>query len=102
MVPTVFDYLFLTTLLFCIGFCGIIVNRTNLLIILISIEIALFSVDINFVVFSIYLDDICGQVFAIFVLTIAACESAIGLAIVLVYYRHNNNIKLPKYGLLRG
>lgn len=101
-IPTVFDYLLLTFVIFSIGFYGIIVNRNNLLIILICIEIVLFSVDINFVIFSLYLDDMCGQIFALFVLTIAASESAIGLAIVLVYYRHNNNIKLPKYGLLKG
>lgn len=101
-MPNIFDYLFLNCFLFCIGFYGIILNRTNLLIILICIEIVLFSVDINFVIFSVYLDDICGQVFALFVLAVAASESAIGLAIVLVYYRRNNNIKLSKYGLLRG
>lgn len=101
-MPTIFDYLFLTFFLFCIAFYGIIVNRTNLLIILICIEIVLFSVDINFVIFSVYLDDICGQVFALFILAVAASESAIGLAIVLVYYRRNNTIKLSKYGLLRG
>jgi NADH-quinone oxidoreductase subunit K len=101
-MPTVFEYLILTISLFFIGLYGIISNRTNLLIILICIEIVLFSVDINFVIFSVYLDDICGQVFALFVLTVASCESAIGLAIVLVYYRHNDNIVLPIYGLLRG
>jgi NADH-quinone oxidoreductase subunit K len=101
-MPTVFDYLFLTLSLFCIGFYGVISNRTNMLIILICIEVVLFSVDINFVMFSVYLDDICGQVFALFVLTVASSESAIGLAIVLVYYRHNDNIVLPMCGLLRG
>ena len=84
------------------GFYGVISNRTNMLIILICIEVVLFSVDINFVIFSVYLDDICGQVFALFVLTVASSESAIGLAIVLVYYRHNDNIVLPMCGLLRG
>jgi NADH-quinone oxidoreductase subunit K len=97
-----YDYLFFTSIVFSIGFYGIILNRTNLLIILICIEVVLFSVDINFVIFSVYLDDICGQVFALFVLTVAASESAIGLAIVLVYYRQGNNIILPKSGLLRA
>jgi NADH-quinone oxidoreductase subunit K len=101
-MPTIFDYLFLTSFLFCIGFYGIIINRTNLLIILICIEIVLFSVDINFVIFSVYLDDISGQIFALFILAVAASESAIGLAIVLVYYRRNSSIRLSKYGLLRG
>ena len=66
------------------------------------IEVVLFSIDINFVIFSVYLDDICGQVFALFILTVAASESAIGLAIVLVYYRLQDKIVLPSSGLLRG
>jgi NADH-quinone oxidoreductase subunit K len=101
-MPSLLHYLSLTTILFCIGLCGIISNRTNLLIILICIEVVLFSIDINFVIFSVYLDDICGQVFALFILTVAASESAIGLAIVVVYYRLQNNIVLPSTGLLRG
>lgn len=101
-MPSLFHYLTLTSILFCIGLCGIVSNRTNLLIILICIEVVLFSIDMNFVVFSVYLDDICGQVFALFILTVAASESAIGLAIVVVYYRLQNNIVLPSNGLLRG
>jgi len=101
-MTNIIDYIVLTVSLFCIGFYGVISNRTNLLIILICIEVILFSIDINFVIFSVYLDDICGQVFALFILTVASSESAIGLAIILVYYRHNNNISLPLYGLLRG
>lgn len=101
-MPTLLHYLSLTTVLFCIGLYGIISNRSNLLIILICIEVVLFSIDINFVIFSVYLDDICGQVFALFILTVAASESAIGLAIVVVYYRLQNNIVLPTTGLLRG
>jgi len=100
--PSLLHYLSLTTSLFCIGLCGIVSNRTNLLIILICIEVVLFSIDINFVIFSVYLDDICGQVFALFILTVAASESAIGLAIVVVYYRLQDNIVLPSIGLLRG
>jgi NADH-quinone oxidoreductase subunit K len=101
-MPNIISYIVLTVSLFCIGFYGVISNRTNLLIILICIEVILFSVDINFVIFSVYLDDICGQVFALFILTVASSESAIGLAIILVYYRQNNNISLPLHGLLRG
>jgi NADH-quinone oxidoreductase subunit K len=101
-MPSLLHYLTLTSILFCIGLCGIVSNRTNLLIILICIEVVLFSIDMNFVVFSVYLDDICGQVFALFILTVAASESAIGLAIVVVYYRLQNNIVLPSNGLLRG
>lgn len=101
-MPSLLHYLALTTSLFCIGLSGIVSNRTNLLIILMCIEVVLFSIDINFVIFSVYLDDICGQVFALFILTVAASESAIGLAIVVVYYRLQDNIVLPKIGLLRG
>ena len=102
MTVSLLHYLTLTTALFCIGLVGIVSNRTNLLIILICIEVVLFSIDINFVIFSVYLDDIVGQVFALFVITVAASESAIGLAIVVVYYRLQNNIVLPSIGLLRG
>lgn len=101
-MPTLLDYLILTSLLYFIGLYGIVSNRTNLLIILICIEVVLFSIDLNLIIFSVYLDDICGQVFALFILTVAASESAIGLAIVVVYYRLQNNIVLPSYGLLRG
>jgi NADH-quinone oxidoreductase subunit K len=101
-MPSLLHYLFLTTSLFCLGLYGIVSNRTNLLIILMCIEVVLFSIDINFVIFSVYLDDICGQVFALFILTVAASESAIGLAIVLVYYRLQDKIVLPSSGLLRG
>lgn len=77
-------------------------NRTNLLIVLISIEMMLLSIVLNFVIFSVYLDDIVGQIFALFILTIAASESAIGLAIVVIYYRLRGSIRLEKGGLLRG
>lgn len=98
----VFDYLFLTTSLFILGLGGIVWNRTNLLIVLISIEMMLLSIVLNFVIFSVYLDDIVGQIFALFILTIAASESAIGLAIVVIYYRLRGSIRLEKGGLLRG
>lgn len=84
----------LTTIIFIIGLIGIVLNRKNLLIILMSIEILLLSVNINFAVFSIYLDDIVGQCFVLFILTVAAAESAIGLSIITVYYRLVNSIKL--------
>lgn len=102
MIPSLLHYLTVTTFLFVIGLIGIVSNRTNLLIILMCIEVVLFSININFVIFSVYLDDIVGQVFALFILTVAASESAIGLAIVVVYYRLQNNIVLPSHGLLRG
>jgi NADH-quinone oxidoreductase subunit K len=101
-MPSLSHYLVLSLSLFCIGVGGIVSNRTNLLIILMCIEVVLFSIDLNFVIFSVYLDDIVGMVFALFVLTVASSESAIGLAIVVVYYRLQNTIVLPKNGLLRG
>ncbi len=101
-MPNLFHLLSLTSALFCLGLFGLIANRSSLLLILICIEIVFFSVSINFVIFSLWLDDILGQVFALFILTVAASESAIGLAIVVVYYRLQNNIVLPSQGLLRG
>ena len=101
-MPGLFHYLALTSSLFFIGLYGIVSNKTNLLIILICIEVVLFSIDINFLIFSVFLDDISGQIFALFILTVASSESAIGLAIVVIYYRLQNNITLPSLGLLRG
>jgi NADH-quinone oxidoreductase subunit K len=101
-MPSLTHYLILNLSLFCIGIGGIVSNRTNLLIILICIEVVLFSIDLNFVIFSVYLDDIVGMVFALFVLTVASSESAIGLAILVVYYNLQTTIVLPSNGLLRG
>jgi NADH-quinone oxidoreductase subunit K len=83
-----------TTIIFIIGLVGIVLNRKNILIILMSIELLLLSVNLNFAALSIYLDDIIGQIFVIFILTIAATESAIGLAILTVFYRLKNSIQL--------
>jgi NADH-quinone oxidoreductase subunit K len=84
----------LTTIIFIIGLVGIVLNRKNILIILMSIELLLLSVNLNFAALSIYLDDIIGQIFVVFILTIAATESAIGLAILTVFYRLKNSIQL--------
>ena len=81
-----------TIILFIIGLVGLILNRKNFLIVIISIELLLLSINLNFVIFSIYLDDIVGQIFVLFILTIAATESAIGLAILIIYYKINNKI----------
>lgn len=81
------NFIFISTIMFLIGIIGIFLLKKNIIIILMSIELMLLSVNINFVIFSIYLDDIIGQIFALFVLTVAAAESAIGLAILVVYYR---------------
>ena len=83
-------------ILFLIGVLGLVLNRKNILITLMSIELMLLAINLNFVIFSIYLDDIIGYVFVLFILTIAAAESAIGLAILTVYYRLKNNIRIDK------
>jgi NADH-quinone oxidoreductase subunit K len=88
------DVLTLTSIVFFIGLLGIIINRKNILIMIMSIELLLLSVNLNFALFSIYLDDIIGQIFVIFILTIAAAESAIGLAIITGVYRLKNSIQL--------
>lgn len=84
----------ITSLVFVIGLMGIVLNRKNILIILMSIELLLLSVNLNFAIFSIYLDDIIGQIFVIFILTVAAAESAIGLAIITSFYRLKSSIQL--------
>nr|QYC61884.1 NADH dehydrogenase subunit 4L [Stephanopyxis turris] len=84
--------LFITSTLFTLGTLGLVLNRKNILIIIISIELMLLAVNLNFLVFSVYLDDILGQLFVLFILTVAATESAIGLAILVSYYRIKNTI----------
>ena len=84
----------LTCIIFFIGLIGIVLNRKNILIIIMSIELLLLAVNLNFAAFSIYLDDMIGQIFILFVLTIAATESAIGLAVITVFYRLKNSIQL--------
>lgn len=84
----------LTSIVFFIGLIGIVLNRKNILIIIMSIELLLLAVNLNFAALSIYLDDIIGQIFILFILTIAATESAIGLAVITVFYRLKNSIEL--------
>ena len=93
---------YLTSLTFLVGVSGVVLNRTNILAILMSLEIALFSISLNFLIFSVYLDDIIGQIFALFILTIAACESSIGLAIILVYYRVRGSVRVDQASLLKS
>jgi NADH-quinone oxidoreductase subunit K len=83
-----------TSIVFFIGLIGIVLNRKNILIIIMSIELLLLAVNLNFAALSIYLDDIVGQIFILFILTIAATESAIGLAVITVFYRLKNSIEL--------
>lgn len=88
------QFLTITSIAFFLGFLGLILNRKNILITIMSIEIMLLAGNLNFIIFSIYLDNIVGQIFVIFVLTVAATESALGLAILMAHYRLKNNIKL--------
>ena len=88
--------------LFLIGALGLVLNRKNILITLMSIELMLLAINLNFVVFSIYLNDITGYVFVLFILTIAAAESAIGLAILTIYYRLKNTIQIDKIKKIKG
>ena len=98
----IFHYLTLSALLFTIGVAGIFLNRKNVITILMSIELILLSVNINFVAFSAYLHDLTGQVFAMFVLTVAAAEAAIGLAILVVYFRNRGSIAVEDIHMMKG
>jgi NADH-quinone oxidoreductase subunit K len=89
-------------LLFLTGIFGILLNRRNILVVLMCIELILLSVNLNFVVFSVYLDDFLGQIFSLFILTIAAAESAIGLGILILYYRMRGNISISEVATLKG
>jgi len=95
-------YLAVAAALFTIGVFGIFLNRKNVIVILMSIELILLAVNINFVAFSSYLGDLVGQVFALFVLTVAAAEAAIGLAILVVFYRNRRTIAVEDVNLLKG
>ena len=102
MITNLIYFLLVNTTLFSIVALGLVLNRKNILIIIMSIELMLLSVNLNFIIFSIYLDDILGQLFVIFILTIAATESAIGLAILSSYYRVKNTIIIDKIKKIKG
>jgi len=95
-------YLSVAAILFAIGIFGIFLNRKNVIIILMSIELMLVAVNINLVAFSVELNDLVGQVFAMFVLTVAAAEAAIGLAILVVYFRNRGTIAVEDINLMKG
>lgn len=95
-------FLVLSTILFLLGVLGIFIARKNIIIILMCIELMLLAVNLNFIVFSVYLDDILGQVFSLFVLTVAAAEASIGLAILVVYYRVRGTIGIDYISSLKG
>ncbi len=95
-------YLTVAAILFTLGIFGIFLNRKNVIIILMSVELMLLAVNINFVAFSAFLGDLVGQLFAMFVLTVAAAEAAIGLAILVVYFRNRGTIAVADINLMKG
>jgi len=102
MELTVGHYLGVSAALFVIGVFGIFVNRKNIIVILMAIELILLSVNINLVAFSVFNGNIVGQVFAMLVLTVAAAEAAVGLAILVVYFRNRGQIEVEDVNVLRG
>ena len=99
---TLTHYLVLGALLFAIGIVGVFMNRKNLIILLMAIELILLAVNMNFIAFSHYLNDLSGQVFVFFILTVAAAESAIGLAILVALFRNLRSINVDDLGTLKG
>ena len=95
-------YLAVSAALFVLGILGIFINRKNVIIILMSIELILLAVNINFIAFSAFLHQVHGQIFAMFVLTVAAGEAAVGLAILVVYFRNRGSIAVDDAGMLKG
>ena len=91
-----------TSALFLLGVWGIFLNRKNIIVMLMSIELMLLAVNTNFLVFSLYVDDLVGQVFALFILTVAAAESSIGLALLVIYYRARGTVAVEFMNLLKG
>ena len=100
--PTLAHYLVLGAILFAISMAGIFLNRKNVIIILMSVELMLLAVNLNLVAFSHFLGDMVGQVFAMFVLTVAAAEAAIGLAILVVYFRNRGSIAVEDINMMNG
>jgi len=95
-------YLTVAAILFTLGLFGIFLNRKNVIVILMSVELMLLAVNINLVAFSTHMGDLVGQIFAMFVLTVAAAEAAIGLAILVVYYRNRASIAVEDINMMRG
>lgn len=101
MIPLT-EYLILAAILFGLGIAGIILNKKNLIVFLMSIELILLAVNTNFIAFSYFLNNYVGQVFVFFVLTVAAAEAAIGLAILVVFYRNRRSIEVQNLDALKG
>jgi NADH-quinone oxidoreductase subunit K len=102
MTIGVAHYLVVAACLFTIGILGIFLNRKNVIVILMSVELMLLAVNINLVAFSHYLGDLTGQAFALFILTVAAAEAAIGLAIIVVYFRNRGSIAVEDINMMKG
>lgn len=98
----IIHYLIIGLIIFTLGICGIFLNKKNVIGVLMSIELMLLAVNINFISFSIFLKELTGQIFSLFILTIAAAEAAIGLAIIVTYYRQKKNINVEEISELRG
>ncbi|MAJ11756.1 MAG: NADH-quinone oxidoreductase subunit NuoK [Thiotrichales bacterium] len=96
------DFLTVGAILFCLSVAGIIINRKNVIILLMCIELMLLAVNTNFIAFSRYADDVSGQVFVFFILTVAAAEAAIGLAILVVLFRNKNSINVEDLDVMKG
>ena len=96
------NFLTLSMILFLLGIWGIFLNRKNIIIMLMSIELMLLAVNMNFLIFSVYLDDLLGQIFSILILTVAAAESSIGLALLVIYYRIRGTIAVEFIHILKG
>lgn len=96
MIININYVLIILGILFFIGILGLVLNRKNIIITLMALELMLLAVNLNFIIFSVYLDDIVGQVFVLFILTIAATESSIGLALLMVYFKLKNSIYMEK------
>ena len=102
MEITIAHYLTVSAILFTLGVFGVFLNRKNVIIILMSVELILLAVNLNFVAFSAVLNDLTGQIFALFVLTVAAAEAAIGLAILVVFYRNRGSIAVEDINMMKG
>ena len=96
------NYLVVAAMLFTIGVLGIFVNRKNVIVILMSVELILLAVNINLVSFSVFLHDVTGQIYALFVLTVAAAEAAVGLAILVTFFRNRGDIAVDDASVMRG
>ncbi len=102
MQPSLLHYLTVAAILFTIGVFGIFVNRKNVIVILMSIELILLAVNINLVAFSVFLHQVTGQIFALFVLTVAAAEAAVGLAILVTFFRWRGDIAVDDAAVMKG